>query len=120
MSKIRQKRLINLQSLVQDAGQGYFEDVQEIESHFKELEGILEETRCRVIEEHIKFSECNHDAYKNPIYKHVKMVLGYIYVFEKSCTQCGYKETLKVKDFDKTNFPEGFEGAKEQFYNNYI
>ena len=120
MSKVRQKRIINLQSLVIDASQGYFDDVQDIDSYFIELGNILEETKCKAIEEHIKFSKCSHDKYKEPIYKHIKMVMGYVYVFEKACTQCGHKETVRVESFDKATFPKGFEGAKEQFYNNYV
>lgn len=61
---------------------------------------------------------CEH-TWGTPTYTVERRVLGnFVYVYRVECTSCGFSKSKQVDE--EKDKPEWAEGAKQQYYNNFI
>lgn len=116
-------RVINLDSIIEDARNGGFENEREITILINKHIAELRETRRATIKAFHESSNCTHENTSEPFYQLQRRVMGYVLVFQKSCNGCGKKfhETCgEDSPYNEKNPPKGYEGATERYYNNNI
>ena len=104
---------------------GKYKSRQELTSDLDQIVSAIQDNREYLLELFEKGVSCEH-TYGKPTFTHQSNVMNnYLRHFSKSCSKCGNKSTFVDKEYnlspeDKESFPEGFEGAREQYYNNFI
>lgn len=104
---------------------GKYKSQQELTSELDQIVSAIQDNRDYLLELFDKGVSCGH-TYGAITFTHQSNILNnYSRHFTKSCSKCGKKSTSVDKEYDlspqdKESFPEGFEGAKEQYYNNFI
>lgn len=111
-------KMLNLTSEVNDARNGVYESIQEIEDRFKDLSLEVVKYKHLTLKAFILSKHCEHQNFETPYYYLKENLLGDNFVqWHKVCSRCGKDFTV---DTIADSPPEGYEGAECRYYNNNI
>lgn len=113
-------KVINLSSLVQEAKNGEFDNIRELNKEFSEITQTVNKYKRMAKAAFEESNTCTHEECSTPYYQVKRTILSYVYDFQKDCLKCG--KHFSVRDdgekYNEKNIPEGYEGAKSRYYNN--
>ena len=110
--------LVPLSNLLRHIQSGQISSHEEIEKIIDEAIVLLEDFKSAAHEDLNQLMTCQHEF--NPAtYTHRRMLLNWIYVFERKCKHCDFVESFTQDDFAaKEERPEWTHNAKQCYYNN--
>lgn len=95
--------------------------VEELDQIIDRLKVQLEDSRKLLKTRINKLSECEH-VYKQATFTDQRRFLGYVTVYERHCTLCGYTDVFQHSDdvVEVKELPEWTKNAEQRYYNNRI
>lgn len=101
--------------LLNEATQGRLSK-KEIDSTINRLVTELQDFRYELTEISEKVYKCEHEYHKER-WSCQRRVIGYVYVYERTCKHCGQQDIVTCKE--ESDAPEWASKALQRTYNNY-
>lgn len=112
-------KIINLSSLVQEAKNGEFDTIRELEREFTEIRKTVNKYKRMAKEAFEENNKCTHAQCSPPYYQVQRRMVDYVYIFQKDCLKCGKHFYIHDK-YSERSLPEGYDGAESRSYSNSI